>query len=224
MGKVGKISSIKKEYNQSNGSLEASLASNGYSRFPGTGVRYEVFKEPNGSYRTGLDENASYLNKLDPETKKIEQARIKELRENLEHLSGIDLGPRSDYYRDRYNDSVQYKAEIKRFKEGDNIFNLDDVWQAITYAWCSVHPLIADSFESYERGKYPASTQFYVNDDNITEEIQYKKKTLINKAVVTLDTLSIEKRKKVARLLGLPVTDNRKVIQSRRFEKEFHQN
>jgi antitoxin component YwqK of YwqJK toxin-antitoxin module len=73
-----------------------------------------------------------------------------------------------------------------------------------------VHPLIASSYQAYERGEYPANTQFYVNDENIEEELKYKRKTLVNKAISTLENLSLEKRKKVARLLGLPVSDNSK--------------
>lgn len=213
MGKTGKISSLKKEYNRNNGSLEASLAMNGYSRFPGTGVRFVPYKEPNGAYRTGLDPDAAYLNKmkdLDPDSYKLEVSRIKKLRAQLEKETGLDLGPRSEYYTQIFNDRVSVRAEIIRLKEGDNVFNLDDAFKHIAYCWLSVHPLIASSYQAYERGEYPSTTQFFVNDENIEEEIQYKKKTLINKAIGLLDDLSLEKRKKVARLIGLPVTDNSK--------------
>ena len=213
MGKTGKISSIKKEYNRNNGSLEASLSLHGYSRFPGTGVRFVPYKEANGSYRTGLDENAPYLQKMKrthPENWKIETDRIKALKRDLEERSGLDLGPRSDFYTQMFNDRVAIKAEIVRLKEGDNIFDLDDVFKAITYAWLRVHPLIASSYGAYERGEYPSNTQFYVNDEDIEEEIKYKRKTQINKAVGTLDALGLEKRRKVARLLGLPVSENSK--------------
>lgn len=213
MGKAGKISTLKKEYNRNNGSLEASLAVNGYARFPNTGVRFVPYKEPNGAYRTGLDPDAAYLNKmkeLDPDSYKLEVARIKKLRTQLEKETGLDLGPRSDFYTQIFNDRVSVKAEIARLKEGDNVYNLDDAFQHITYCWLSVHPMIASSYQAYERGEYPSTTQWYVNDENIEEEIQYKKKTLINKAIGLLDDLSLEKRKKVARLLGLPVTDNSK--------------
>lgn len=213
MGKTGKISSIKKEYNRNNGSLEASLSLHGYSRFPGTGVRFVPYKEPNGSYRTGLDENAPYLQKMKrthPENWKIETDRIKALKKDLEERSGLDLGPRNDYYTQMFNDRVSIKAEIIRLKEGDNIFDLDDVFKAITYAWLRVHPLIASSYGAYERGEYPSNTQFYVNDEDIEEEIKYKRKTQINKAVGTLDSLGLDKRKKVARLLGLPVSESSK--------------
>lgn len=213
MGKTGKISSIKKEYNRNNGSLEASLSLHGYSRFPGTGVRFVPYKEANGSYRTGLDVKAPYLEKMKrahPENWKLEVDRITALKKDLEERSGLDLGPRSDYYTQMFNDRVSIKAEIIRLKEGDNIFDLDDVFKAITYAWLRVHPLIASSYGAYERGEYPSNTQFYVNDEDIEEEIKYKRKTQINKAVGTLDSLGLDKRKKVARLLGLPVSESSK--------------
>lgn len=214
MGKTGKISSIKKEYNRNSGSLESSLALNGYSRFPGTGVRFVPAKEPNGiDYKTGLNVNASYMEKLkrsDPDSYKVEYDRITALKADLEERSGVRLDPRSPYYMDIFNDRVNVKAEIVRLKEGDNVFDLDNVFKAITYEWLRVHPLIASSYQAYEKGEYAANTQFYVNDENIEEELKYKKKTLINRAIGELESLSLEKRKKVARLLGLPVSDNSK--------------
>lgn len=215
MGKVGKISSIKKEYNKNVLSLEASLASHGYSRFPGTGVRFVPYKEPSGKYRTGLDVEAIYMEKLkkvNPEQYKFEVDRITKLRSELEAITGLDLGPRSDYYSKIFDESVAVKAQIVRLKEGDNAFDLDDAFQTLTYEWLRVHPLIASSYQAWERGDYPASTQFFVNDENIEEELKYRKKTLINKAIGGLDKMSLEKRQKVARLLGLPVTDNSKEI------------
>lgn len=213
MGRVGKISSIKKEYDRNNGSLEASLALNGYSRFPGTGVRFVPAKEPNGDYKTGLNIKAAYMEKMkhtNPENYALEVKRITELKARLEAETGISLDPRSPYYTEIFNDRVNTKAQIVRLKEGDNVFDLDDPWQAITYEWLRVYPLIASSYQAYERGLYPANTQFYVNDDNIEETIKYNKKVLVNKAIGTLDTLSLPKRRKVARLLGLPVSENSK--------------
>jgi hypothetical protein len=213
MGKTGRISTIKKEYNRNNGSIEASLAANGYARFPGTGVRFVPYKEANGEYRTGLNVKAPYLEKLKkthPENYKLEVDRITELKKRLEEETGLDLGPRADYYSKIFDDKMTIKAEIVRLKEGDNVFDLDNAFQTITYEWLRVHPLIASSYQAYERGQYPANTQFFVNDENIEEELKYRKKQLVNKATATLDKLSLEKRKKVARLLGLPVSDNSK--------------
>jgi len=212
MGRIGKISTIKKEYSRNNGSLEASLAQNGYQRFPGTSTRFVCPKLPNGTYQTGLDPNALYIDKMSPEEASAERQRVTELREKLERLTGIDLSPRSEYYSKMYDENHPFRAQIVRLKEGDTIFDLDDPYQEITWAWLCRHPLIARSWQAWERGEYSPITQFYVNDDNVEQEITYKKKTAINKSISLLESLSLERRKKVARLLGLPVTDNSKEI------------
>lgn len=209
--KIGKISIIKKEYNRNSGSLEASLASNGYQRFPGTGVRFEVYCEPNGTFRTGLDPEALYIKKMqNKEQRDAEIARVKSLRDDLESITGFDLSSRSEFFSKRHDDRVQFKSDIVKLIEGDNIFNLEDPGQAISYAWLRVHPLIASSYEAWERGEYPSTTQFFINDENIEQEITYKKKANKNKAIGLLETMSLEKRKKVARLLGLPISDDSK--------------
>jgi hypothetical protein len=82
--------------------------------------------------------------------------------------------------------------------------------QELAFAWLRVHPTIASSYQAWERGEYPADTQFYVVDDEIENAVLYKKKQLINKAIVKFDSMSNEKKKKVARMLGLPVSDETK--------------
>ncbi len=208
--KVGKISTIKKEPNPNVYSLEGSLSRLGFQRFPSTGIRIEVYMEPNGKYRTGLDEDALYIRDIkDKDLRDLEIARVKALREHLEAKTGLDLSPNSPYYAKRNDDNYSSKkAQRIRLMDGDNVFNLEDDYQAITYAWVRVHPSIASSYQAWLRGDYPPRTQFFVNDEDIENEVLYKKKAVINKAVVELDKMSLEKRKKVARLLGLPVTDN----------------
>jgi len=73
-----------------------------------------------------------------------------------------------------------------------------------------VHPTIASSYQAWERGEFPANTQFYVVNDEIESAIVYKKKQSINKAIIKFDAMSPDKKRKVARLLGLPVTSNTK--------------
>ena len=89
-----------------------------------------------------------------------------------------------------------------------HIFDLSNPLQELQFSWLRVHPTIASSYQAWERGDYPADTQFYVADDEIENAVLFKKKQLINKAIVKFDSMSPEKKKKVARLLGLPVTDN----------------
>ncbi len=73
-----------------------------------------------------------------------------------------------------------------------------------------VHPTIASSYQAWERGEFPADIQFYVADEDIENAVMFKKKQLINKAIVKFDTMTPERKRKVARLLGLPVTDDTK--------------
>jgi hypothetical protein len=73
-----------------------------------------------------------------------------------------------------------------------------------------VHPTISSSYQAWERGDFPADTQFYVVDDDIENAVIFKKKQLINKAIAKFDGMTPEKKRKVARLLGLPVTEDSK--------------
>jgi len=94
--------------------------------------------------------------------------------------------------------------------DGDNFFDLAIPVQELAFSWLRVHPTIASSYQAWERGEYPAETQFYVADDEIENAVLFKKKQLINKAIVKFDSMTPEKKRKVARLLGLPVTDDTK--------------
>jgi hypothetical protein len=135
-----------------------------------------------------------------------EQRRIVDLRNRLETATGIDLSNRSQYYN--YTSRGVHKVEPVKLTDGDNIFNLDDPWQSITYHWLKAHPAIASSLQDYHAGKYPADTQYYINDEDVESAIQYKKKKNANDAIIKFDSWSLEKRKKVARLLDLPVTED----------------
>lgn len=215
MGRIGRIIPIKKEYSKASVSLEACLSEKGYTRFPGTSMKIEVAKETNGDYLTGLNPNALYIKRMkSTELKESEQKRVQALYDELVGMTKLDLDPQSPYYKDRYNERLDKnaRAQIVNLEDGENIFNLDDPYQAITFAWLRVHPLIASSYQAYERGEYPASTKFYVADDEIEAEITYRKSKAINDAIVILDKMSLEDRRKVARLLGKPVDDNTKEV------------
>jgi hypothetical protein len=101
-------------------------------------------------------------------------------------------------------------VQAVKLLDGDNFFDLSIPFQELAFAWLRVHPTIASSYQSWERGEYPAETQFYVADDEIENAVVFKKKQLINKAIVKFDSMTPDKKKKVARLLGLPVTEETK--------------
>jgi hypothetical protein len=138
-------------------------------------------------------------------------SRESKLKKKLElELGDVDLGPRSSFWNYGLSVSSDDNLHVQPVKlmDGDNIFDLSNPLQELQFSWLRVHPTIASSYQAWERGDYPADTQFYVADDEIENAVLFKKKQLINKAIVKFDAMSPEKKKKVARLLGLPVTDN----------------
>lgn len=216
MGKTGKISTIKRDYSNSAQlqTMDSGLSQKGMTRIPGTGVFKYPYKELDGKYRTGLDENASYIKRIsDPLERELEIERVKALRARLENEIGdIDLGPRSQFWNYGLSLSTDDQTHVQSVKllDGDNYFDLSVPFQEIAFSWLRVHPTIASSYQAWERGEYAADTQFYVVDDEIENAVIYKKKQLINKAIVKFDSMTPDKKKKVARLLGLPVTEETK--------------
>lgn len=213
MGKLGKISVIPRDYsNTGQQTMQSELSRNGMSRVPGTGVFKYPYKEIDGKYRTGLDPDAGYIKRIqDPLERELEIERINSLLKRLtKELGSIDLGPRSKFWNYGLSTSAQDEQHVQPVKllDGDNFFDLTSPFQEIAFAWLRVHPTIASSFQAWERGEYPADTQYYVADDEIENAIIFKKKQLINKAIAKFDGMTPEKKRKVARLLGLPVSDD----------------
>lgn len=216
MGKTGKISTIKRDYSNSAQlqTMDSGLSQKGMTRIPGTGVFKYPYKELDGKYRTGLDPDATYIKRIaDPTEKELEIERVNALRKKLEEQIGdIDLGPRSKFWNYGLSLSPDDQTHVQAVKllDGDNYFDLGNAFQEIAFSWLRVHPTIASSYQAWERGEYPADTQFYVVDDEIENAVIFKKKQLINKAIVKFDSMTPEKKRKVARLLGLPVSEDSK--------------
>jgi hypothetical protein len=214
MSKHGKISSVKKDYSNTNIlSMDKSLAAAGLTRVPGTGIYKYPYKEITGKYRTGLDPDAAYIKRIkDPQEQELERERVQKLKTKLEEIFNVDLGPTSSFWNYKLKKSDTDDKHVSSYKlmDGDNYFDLSNPLQELTFAWLRVHPTIASSLQAYERGEYPSDTQFYVSDENLENEIVFKKKKLINDAVMKLNTLSPDRRRKVARLLGLPVSEDTK--------------
>jgi|TARA_R110000868_G_scaffold823_6_gene6221 hypothetical protein len=215
MGKIGKVSTIKREYNSSQlQTMDSNLAQRGMSRIPGTGVFKYPYKELDGKYRTGLDPDAGYIKRIqDPTEKELEIERVTALRDKLQaDLGDIDLGSRAKFWNYGLSTGTDDSLHVKPVKlmDGDNFYDLSQPFQELSFAWLRVHPTIASSHQAWERGEFPADTQFYVVNDDIENTIVYKKKQLINKAIIKFDSMSPEKKRKVARLLGLPITNETK--------------
>ena len=215
MGKLGKISTIKKEYNNSQlQTMQGGLALKGLTRIPGTGVFKYPYKELDGKYRTGIDPDASYIRRIqDPLEREMEIERVTKLRDKLQAALGdVDISPRASFWNYGLSTSTSDALHVQPVKllDGDNFFDLTIPLQELAFSWLRVHPTIASSYQAWERGEYPAETQFYVADDEIENAVLFKKKQLINKAIVKFDGMTPERKRKVARLLGLPVTDDTK--------------
>lgn len=212
MGKIGKISTIKKDFSTSIQTMQGSLAQKGLSRVPGTGVFKYPYKEMDGKYRTGLDPDASYIGRIqDPTERELEKERVTILKNKLQAaLGGLDLGPRAPFWNYALAQSSDDSSHVQPYKllDGDNFFDLSNPMLELAFSWLRVHPTIASSYQAWERGEFPADTQFYVADDEIENQVIFKKKQLINKAIIKFDAMSPERKKKVARLMGLPVTDD----------------
>lgn len=208
MGKIGKISVIPKNYDAAFPTMEKSLRQRGLSRGPGTTRILFPARELSGKYRTGLDENSKRIMAIeDDHERELEKKRVLALRKKLEAETGVDLSPTSEYYNYTSKKPGVHVQPV-RLADDDNIFNLEDPWQHITYLWLANDPRIASSLAAYESGKYPHDTQYYVNDEDVENALQYRKKKTANDAIIRFDSWSLEKRKKVARLLDLPVTES----------------
>lgn len=223
MATIAKILPIPRVASEDKKSTANSLLRKGYNRQPGACVRIMPVRISDGRYLTGLDENApSVLKIADKTEREIEQKRIKETRTRLENTAGINLGPKSDFYSkisqaDRdglYNNpktgEVTKVAEMVRLQDGENIFNFEDPFQEITFLWVSQHPNVASSLEDFRTGKAKPSCQFYVCNPEIENKIIYTEKKLVNKCVIDLNNASLEKRKMIARLIGLPISESDK--------------
>lgn len=218
MATIGKVSPIKKQYSTEHGqSLASSLATQGYTRFPGTVDIKTPYKERNGEYRTGLDPNAIYIKGLPKEEQIMEIERVTALRDELQSWTGLDLSPRSKYYTEMFRgDEQENTATYAKLIDGPNTFNLSVPEHAIAYAWLRVHPLIAPNYSAWERGvsnsRCPkiSECQFFIDDEEYESEIAYKENVAINSAISALDAMTPTRQLKVAKLLNLPLSYNSK--------------
>ena len=120
------------------------------------------------------------------------------------------MGNRAIFWNYGKSKGTNDQAHVQPVKlmDGDNYYDLDSSYQELTFAWLRVHPTIASSLQAWERGEFPADTQFYVVDKQKENALVYRKKQIINKAIVKLDDMIPSRRIKIGRLLGLPVQDD----------------
>lgn len=216
---TGKIAPIQKQHGDAINTIDQQLAKNGYQRFPGTTETFLPYKESSGKYRTGLDVNAPYLLRLSEEDRKAEIERIKADKERLEADLGVKgiLDSNSIFYnfaasRETLKQKFGTDLQVVPIRIGNDevYFDPSDVVKEITWNWIKVHPRIAPSLEAWQKGTVPSDVKFYVVDDDAENKDTYNRKREINKAIVAFEGLNPSKKKQIARLMGLPVTEDTK--------------
>ena len=208
---IGKISTIKRKEQFAPDTTPGSLQRAGLTRAPKTKMIMYPAKNIDGSYRTGLDPNASYINRMPPEEAELERSRVEGYLEMAKQFyPDVDLGPRAPFWKDMVKRSGHADvAPVANLVDGDNYYDLDNPQALIVYCYLRVHPTIAPSGQAVLQGHYGKAT-YYVNDYDVETAVAYKKKTKITKAVSKLDSMTLEKRKMIARQLGLRISEDAK--------------
>jgi len=182
--------------------LEGSLAQNGYNFIPGTARKFYPRVDSRGVIRTGLDENSPKLKSiLDLKTREQEMARVRQLKEYYEALLDESLEPSSTFYDEIKENGIN-------LEDGDNIFNMENPRDAITFYWLMETEMVAPSLDSIESGETDGSmVRFYVFDGSVETKTTFERKKRINSAIAALDKMSQIKRKKVQKLIGLGLSN-----------------
>jgi hypothetical protein len=212
MARIGKIISINFSSPSPDLSIESALKKYGYNRVPGTIVYKLPYKEFTGKYRTGLDPDSAYIQRIeDPVQRELEKERAIDTKERLEKILGVDLSPRSDFwdYSKSTGPDDNTHVKILRLRDGVNYFHLDDPWQELAFSWARVHPTIASSLKAYERGEFRGA-MFYVADDELETLDTYNRKKAINDAIIKFSQMPVSLKRKVARLMGMNVSEDTK--------------
>lgn len=207
--KSGKLSPIKKVYTDTLQTVESSLAKHEMYRAPGTTRVFSPSKQ-GAKYKTGLDKDALYMQRLQkssPERYKEEMAWIDFAISKLQDFYGkeIDLSPYSDVWNP-YSEKEGVHASPIKAGNADIFFDFTDPGELLNYCWLRVENTVASSLEAYNRGEFPES-QYYMADDDAESKQAFARKKVINKAIVDFEKLTSDKQRKVARLMGLAVTD-----------------
>lgn len=195
------------------GTLYGSLLEAGYHRAPGASLTLFPKQEANGSYRTGLDENADYIKSLPKEEQDIEKARVRSWKEICEQYYKVDLSPTSKFYTDMFLGKKDqfYCPKYKMHPKEEMIFDLDNPTDLIVFAYLRVRDdFVAPTYDSYQLGLVldPMKCVYYVKDEQTEASVSYKKNAEMNKAIATLDNSSTTKQRSTARCLGLGISDN----------------
>lgn len=189
--------------------LEGTLHKYNYTSVPGATKKLYPRSDAKGRIRTGIDENATkVLSIRDESLRTQEQERLRAIRLDLEYRLGESLEPESPFWNDikgnldNAGDAGGYSLEDK-----DNIFDMNNPNHAINYYWLMETGFIAPSIAAIEDGEVDSSVFFYVHDDEVSASVQYERKQRVNKVKLSLETMGDIRRKQIAKLLGLGISE-----------------
>lgn len=193
-------------------SLEGSLYKSGYAGIPTATKKLYPRVDAKGKIRTGLDPNALRINAMfDKESRQAEIERITQLKNFYESELGEDLSPDSPYWIEVKGESDDPSATGGYYlQDGDNVFDLNNAKEAVTFYWLMETGFIAESIDDIENGKVDSWVTFYVHDEESEDSLEFERRTRINGARAVLESLSPSNRKKIAKILGLRVTSTAK--------------
>jgi len=182
--------------------LAGSLYREGLSRAPLTSLSVFPLTDAQGRIQTGIDENALRVKAIkDDNARELEVARIRAIREELELRINETLTPDSQFWTPKMEEPYV-------LKDGDNLFDLDDPYQAIDFYWLIQLPIIAKSLDDINSGKLdPTVVSFYVYETEVESLNEFNRKKEINDVVATLNKLGEVEIKKVAFILNLKMPD-----------------
>lgn len=208
--KSGKLSPIKKQYSEQISTVESSLAKHNLYRYPGTARIFSPSKQ-GAKYKTGLDKDSLYMQHLKKnaiEKYKEELQWIDFAIEKLKEAFGqeIDLSPYSDVWN-AYSEKEGIHVTPVKAQNEDIFFDLNDPLHLLNYCWIRVENTIASSLEAYNRGEFP-DAQYYIADDDAENKLAFSRKKVVNKAITDFEKMVPDKQRKIARLMGLPITDD----------------
>ena len=235
MGKVVKILPIPGNHVPGAQTIENSLAEKNWKFLPGVTKGFAPLKTQGNRYLTGIDPEADYIERIvNPDDREKERAIVQARFDRLEKATGLrgrlaalptvtgEGKELETYYSGTYGQNYGTTLVAQKVKLGNTgkVYNFSDPFAELEFWWVIQNKtLIAPSLEAVRNGKHP-NAMFYVDNEQEQEVAAYKTNIAVAKAVKKLSEMSIEKQKKLVRLVGLPVStdDKDEVLFNRLYE------
>lgn len=178
------------------------LAEVGLSVYPTAKQSVYLGKEMDGvTWITGLNENASAILRIeDVDVRAKKQKEVREKRERLEQLTGLDLGPHSKFW-------ATHEIVLSEPLKHQLVLQTDHHLDAINLEVLLANRFVAPSYEESFSDKY-INCMYYVEDEQRENERKFRKQELMDEASSTIYQLRANKDKMYYILKALGVSCN----------------